>query len=272
MKLYLWARNTRKGMDFTEIRHSHEYEDMISKPSNHAGKSIHTLISRVAGINCLLNFPLGLREWVPLLQTCSPFYMIYPLLRFTVFEHIYNSRTNFPVSSFNWASRWAYINCRLTWIAEILNFFSQISFLLQLKFGGFLCFIENVCNALNWVWGCGRVIVGSQIIKQIMYSLIALAWFCGRSVGIELPTIEVRYENLSVDADCYVGSRALPSLWNAARNFVEVTQSLQFSKQLILIMSRFWMWREFPYSVNFDLFWRNFTWLRDDEVKEKLYL
>ncbi|KAG0577997.1 hypothetical protein KC19_5G197200 [Ceratodon purpureus] len=41
------------------------------------------------------------------------------------------------------------------------------------------------------------------------------------NVGIELPTIEVRYENLSVDADCYVGSRALPTLWNSARNFAE---------------------------------------------------
>lgn len=41
------------------------------------------------------------------------------------------------------------------------------------------------------------------------------------NVGIELPTIEVRYENLTVDATCYVGSRALPSLWNSARNFIE---------------------------------------------------
>lgn len=42
-------------------------------------------------------------------------------------------------------------------------------------------------------------------------------------MGIELPTIEVRYENLTVDATCYVGSRALPSLWNAARNFIEAS-------------------------------------------------
>jgi hypothetical protein len=63
-----------------------------------------------------------------------------------------------------------------------------------------------------------------------MFSLIALAWFGGRSVGIELPTIEVRYENLSVDADCFVGSRALPTLWNAARNFAEV-RKLSFSKE-----------------------------------------
>ncbi|KAG0571017.1 hypothetical protein KC19_6G205500 [Ceratodon purpureus] len=40
-------------------------------------------------------------------------------------------------------------------------------------------------------------------------------------VGIELPTIEVRYENLSIEADCYVGDRALPSNWNTLRNVIE---------------------------------------------------
>ncbi|CAK9174554.1 unnamed protein product [Ilex paraguariensis] len=40
-------------------------------------------------------------------------------------------------------------------------------------------------------------------------------------VGISLPTVEVRFEHLSVEADCYVGDRALPTLPNAARNMVE---------------------------------------------------
>ncbi|KAJ8452102.1 hypothetical protein Cgig2_016683 [Carnegiea gigantea] len=40
-------------------------------------------------------------------------------------------------------------------------------------------------------------------------------------VGIKLPTVEVRFEHLTVEADCYVGSRALPTLPNAARNFAE---------------------------------------------------
>ncbi|XP_059069636.1 ABC transporter G family member 35-like [Cryptomeria japonica] len=40
-------------------------------------------------------------------------------------------------------------------------------------------------------------------------------------VGIQLPTVEVRFENLRVDAECYVGGRALPTLWNSARNSVE---------------------------------------------------
>ena len=40
-------------------------------------------------------------------------------------------------------------------------------------------------------------------------------------VGIQLPTVEVRFEHLTVDAECYVGSRALPTLWNTVINLFE---------------------------------------------------
>nr|CAB3468176.1 unnamed protein product [Digitaria exilis] len=40
-------------------------------------------------------------------------------------------------------------------------------------------------------------------------------------VGIELPTVEVRFEQLTVEAKCHVGSRALPTLFNTARNIAE---------------------------------------------------
>ncbi|KAG6516766.1 pleiotropic drug resistance protein 2-like [Zingiber officinale] len=40
-------------------------------------------------------------------------------------------------------------------------------------------------------------------------------------VGLELPKIEVRYENISVEADVHVGSRALPTLWNFTMNILE---------------------------------------------------
>jgi hypothetical protein len=40
-------------------------------------------------------------------------------------------------------------------------------------------------------------------------------------VGIKLPTLQVRYENLSIDAKCLVGNRALPTLKNATLNFME---------------------------------------------------
>lgn len=40
-------------------------------------------------------------------------------------------------------------------------------------------------------------------------------------VGLELPTIEVRYENLTVKANCHVGNRGLPTLWNTFLNVME---------------------------------------------------
>ena len=45
-------------------------------------------------------------------------------------------------------------------------------------------------------------------------------------VGIELPTIEVRYEQLTVEADVMAAGRALPALWNAATNFLQVLPCL----------------------------------------------
>ncbi|KAA8525358.1 hypothetical protein F0562_007224 [Nyssa sinensis] len=40
-------------------------------------------------------------------------------------------------------------------------------------------------------------------------------------VGLELPTIEVRFEHLNVDAEAYVGSRALPTIFNFSINMLE---------------------------------------------------
>lgn len=44
----------------------------------------------------------------------------------------------------------------------------------------------------------------------------------GYRVGLELPKIEVRFENLAVEADAYAGSRAIPTLLNATLNTLEV--------------------------------------------------
>ena len=41
-------------------------------------------------------------------------------------------------------------------------------------------------------------------------------------MGVELPKIEIRYEHLSVEGDVHVGSRALPTLFNATINSIEV--------------------------------------------------
>lgn len=41
-------------------------------------------------------------------------------------------------------------------------------------------------------------------------------------VGISLPTIEVRFEHLKIEAETYVGGRALPTVFNYCVNLVEV--------------------------------------------------
>ncbi|KAI3841355.1 hypothetical protein MKW98_007836, partial [Papaver atlanticum] len=43
-----------------------------------------------------------------------------------------------------------------------------------------------------------------------------------RRVGIDIPKIEVRFENLSVEGDAFVANRALPTLFNALLNAMEV--------------------------------------------------
>ncbi|KAG6540833.1 hypothetical protein Mapa_017811 [Marchantia paleacea] len=45
-------------------------------------------------------------------------------------------------------------------------------------------------------------------------------------VGISLPTVEVRFNNLSVNAEIHVGSRALPTLPNFCRNLLGVSTVL----------------------------------------------
>ncbi|KAL2493151.1 ABC transporter G family member 29 [Abeliophyllum distichum] len=40
-------------------------------------------------------------------------------------------------------------------------------------------------------------------------------------VGIQPPTVEVRFENLRIEADCHVGTRALPTLLNTSKDIVD---------------------------------------------------
>ena len=56
-------------------------------------------------------------------------------------------------------------------------------------------------------------------------------------VGIDLPEIEVRFEHLTIDAEAYVGSRALPSFINSAFNQIEVAKmQIQITSQAINIL------------------------------------
>ncbi|CAL5371423.1 unnamed protein product [Camellia sinensis] len=45
-------------------------------------------------------------------------------------------------------------------------------------------------------------------------------------VGIDLPTIEVRFEHLNVDAEAYVGGRALSTILNFSINLFEKPLSI----------------------------------------------
>ncbi|XP_059314820.1 pleiotropic drug resistance protein 2 [Lycium ferocissimum] len=45
-------------------------------------------------------------------------------------------------------------------------------------------------------------------------------------VGIEIPKVEVRFQNLSVEGDAYVGTRALPTLLNSTLNTIEAVLGL----------------------------------------------
>jgi len=45
----------------------------------------------------------------------------------------------------------------------------------------------------------------------------------GVRVGITIPTIEVRFENMNIGAEVHVGSRALPTFTNYMVNKVEVS-------------------------------------------------
>lgn len=49
-----------------------------------------------------------------------------------------------------------------------------------------------------------------------------VCFFFIKRVGLEVPTVEVRYENLKIEANVQTGSRALPTLVNASRDVIEV--------------------------------------------------
>ncbi|PON48568.1 ABC transporter-like [Trema orientale] len=74
--------------------------------------------------------------------------------------------------------------------------------------------------------------LGAQDKKQLMESILKVVEddnerFLERlrarndRVGIEIPKVEVRFQNLSIEGDAYVGTRALPTLLNSSLNMIE---------------------------------------------------
>nr|VDD58007.1 unnamed protein product [Brassica oleracea] len=52
---------------------------------------------------------------------------------------------------------------------------------------------------------------------------------------MEVPKIEVRFENLKVEADVQAGTRALPTLVNVSRDFIEVVFYLILYKVVLTL-------------------------------------
>ena len=44
--------------------------------------------------------------------------------------------------------------------------------------------------------------------------------------GIQIPSVEVRFQNLHVECNIVVGDRGLPTVMNSYRTFIEVSQNL----------------------------------------------
>ncbi|KAJ4794727.1 ABC transporter G family member 39 [Rhynchospora pubera] len=63
--------------------------------------------------------------------------------------------------------------------------------------------------------------LGNVERKMLMDQLIRATNDDNENVGIEMPTIEVRYQDLQIHAEAYVGGRALPSIANFFLNKLE---------------------------------------------------
>lgn len=70
------------------------------------------------------------------------------------------------------------------------------------------------------------LMTSSKIISDLICGLFCLTPSCLSNsqcrVGLDMPTIEVRFEHLSIDAETYIGGRALPTMFNFSVNMLEV--------------------------------------------------
>lgn len=59
-------------------------------------------------------------------------------------------------------------------------------------------------------------------------------FFFSFRVGLDFPTIEVRYEHLNIEALAHVGNRGLPTFLNTITNYLEVVLPATFSETLLI--------------------------------------
>lgn len=65
------------------------------------------------------------------------------------------------------------------------------------------------------------------LIYDVFFFNFIVGLFASR-VGIDMPTVEVRYEHLNVDAEVHVGQRSMPNFINFSINMFEVYLNLVF--------------------------------------------
>ena len=73
---------------------------------------------------------------------------------------------------------------------------------------------------------------------------------------MEVPKIEVRFENLKVEADVQAGTRALPTLVNVSRDFIEVVRlfSLVYFPHVTILRDCFFILYRFCVAACFKQF------------------
>ena len=83
--------------------------------------------------------------------------------------------------------------------------------------------MSTVCLLFACVAACHPLLYSSAFTRNYN-SIVSVTVIC--RVGIVPSSVEVRFENLHIQAKVFVGARALPSVLNSYRNFFEVSMAV----------------------------------------------
>lgn len=78
----------------------------------------------------------------------------------------------------------------------------------------------SVCLSARRYWESSVAVMFGVMLHFLMHLSHTLGVQC--RVGIAPSTVEVRFQDLHIQAQVFVGARALPSVLNSYRNFFEV--------------------------------------------------
>lgn len=124
--------------------------------------------------------------------------------------------------------------CRSEWEFSV-SYFSSVSVFIYLRVKGLVeMSLENILGQRNYGFWCQSfiwIILGAHKFHCRFGQWDSSSSLYG-SVGLDLPLIEVRFQQLKVDAYIHVGSRALPTIPNFIINMAEVSYLLFLHKCL----------------------------------------